>query len=61
MDALLGAVAAEQGLAFVGAGDWLTRYGLEVHLADAVHMNDDGHRALGELLLERLSSLGLER
>jgi acyl-CoA thioesterase-1 len=54
-------VAAEQGLAFVGAGDWLTRYGLEVHLADAVHMNDEGHRALGELLLERLSSLGLER
>ena len=61
VDALLGAVAKEQGIPFVGAGDWLTRYNLEVHLADAVHMNDDGHRALGELLLDRLSLLGLGR
>ncbi|WP_457974217.1 SGNH/GDSL hydrolase family protein [Arthrobacter sp. D1-17] len=61
VDALLGTVAAEQGIPFVSAGDWLTRYGLDVHLADAVHMNDDGHRALGALLLDRLSSLGLQR
>lgn len=61
VDALLGAVAAEQGIPFISAGDWLTRYDLEVHLADAVHMNDDGHRALGALLLDRLSSLGLGR
>jgi acyl-CoA thioesterase I len=61
VDALLGTVAAEHGIPFVSAGDWLTRYDLEVHLADAVHMNDDGHRALGGLLLDRLSSLGLGR
>lgn len=61
VDALLGTVAAEQGIPFVSTGDWLTRYGLEVHLTDAVHMNDDGHRALGALLLDRLSSLGLGR
>lgn len=61
VDALLGTVAAEQRIPFVSAGDWLTRYGLDVHLADAVHLNDDGHRALGVLLLDRLSSLGLRR
>lgn len=61
VDALLGTVAAEQRIPFVSAGDWLTRYGLDVHLADAVHMNDDGHRALGALLLDRLSSFGLRR
>jgi acyl-CoA thioesterase-1 len=61
VDALLGTVAAEQGIPFVSAGDWLTRYGLDVHLTDAVHMNDGGHRALGALLLDRLSSLGLDR
>jgi acyl-CoA thioesterase-1 len=58
VDALLGAVAADQGIPFVSVGDWLTRYGLEAQLADAVHLNDDGHRAAGALLLDRLSSLG---
>lgn len=61
VDALLGTVAAGQAIPFVSAGDWLTRYNLQVHLADAVHMNDDGHRALGALLLDRLSALGLGR
>lgn len=59
VDALLGTVAAEHGIPFVSVGDWLTRYGLENQLADAVHMNDDGHRALGALLGGRLSALGL--
>lgn len=60
VDALLGTVADEHGIPFVSVGDWLTRYGLEDQLADSVHMNDDGHRALGALLGGRLSALGLD-
>jgi acyl-CoA thioesterase-1 len=59
VDALLGKVAAAHRIPFVGVGDWLTRYGLEASLADKVHMNDDGHRALGTLLGSRLAALGL--
>ena len=59
VDALLGTVAAGHGIPFVSVGDWLTRYGLEAELADTVHMNDTGHRALGALLGERLAALGL--
>lgn len=59
VDALLGTVAADHGIPFVSVGDWLTRYGLEAELADAVHMNDTGHRALGTLLGDRLAALGL--
>jgi acyl-CoA thioesterase-1 len=59
VDALLGTVAADHGIPFVSVGDWLTRYGLEDKLADAVHMNDSGHRALGKLLGSRLAALGL--
>lgn len=60
VDALLGSVAAAHRIPFVSVGDWLTRHGLEKHLADSVHMNDDGHRALGMLLGDRLEALGLE-
>ncbi|MBT2522908.1 SGNH/GDSL hydrolase family protein [Arthrobacter sp. ISL-28] len=60
VDALLGSVAAAHSIPFVSVGDWLTRYGLEEHLADSVHMNDDGHRALGMLLGDRLEALGLD-
>lgn len=59
VDALLGTVAADHGIPFVGVGGWLTRYGLEGELADRVHMNDAGHRALGALLGSRLAALGL--
>jgi acyl-CoA thioesterase-1 len=59
VDALLGKVAAAHRIPFVSVGDWLTRYGLEASLADKVHMNDDGHRALGTLLGNRLTALGL--
>jgi acyl-CoA thioesterase-1 len=59
VDSLLGAVAKEYGLSFVSVGDWLTRYGLEAQLSDSVHMNGDGHRALGALLGDRLANLGL--
>ena len=58
VDALLGTVAADHGIPFVSVGDWLTRYGLEASSTTSVHMNDDGHRALGALLGGRLSSWG---
>ncbi|WP_461857434.1 SGNH/GDSL hydrolase family protein [Arthrobacter sp. C152] len=61
VDALLGSVAAVHGLPFVPVGDWLTRYGLAKDLADSVHMNTAGRRALGGLLERRLRELGLER
>ena len=59
VDALLGTVAADHRIPFVSVGDWLTRYGLEGQLKDGVHMNSEGHRALGALLGERLTKLGL--
>ena len=61
VDALLGSVAADHGLPFVAVGDWLTKYGLVQDLADSVHMNPGGRRALGTLLERRLRELGLER
>ncbi|MDQ0690253.1 SGNH/GDSL hydrolase family protein [Arthrobacter sp. W4I7] len=61
VDALLGSVAAAHNLPFVSVGDWLTRYGLAKDLADTVHMNPNGRRALGTLLEHRLRDLGLER
>jgi acyl-CoA thioesterase-1 len=61
VDALLGAVAAANGLPFVSVGDWLTRYGLAKDLADAVHMNAEGRVALGGILEHRLRELGLDR
>jgi len=61
VDALLGAVAAAHGLPFVSTGDWLTRYGLAKDLADAVHMNAEGRRALGVILAGKLRELGLDR
>jgi acyl-CoA thioesterase-1 len=60
VDALLGTVAAKHGMPFVAVGDWLTKYDLAKNLADAVHMNREGHRALGVLLAARLKQLGLE-
>ncbi|NUP60357.1 MAG: SGNH/GDSL hydrolase family protein [Pseudarthrobacter sp.] len=61
VDALLGSVAGAHGLPFVSVGDWLTRYGLAKDLADSVHMNPSGRRALGGLLERRLRELGLDR
>lgn len=59
VDALLGTVAADHRIPFVGVGDWLSRYGLESQLKDSVHMTGEGHRALGALLGDRLAKLGL--
>jgi acyl-CoA thioesterase-1 len=60
VDALLGTVAAQHAIPFVGVGDWLTRYKLTGMLADGVHLNAQGHNALGTLLGERFKALGLE-
>lgn len=58
VDALLGTVAARNAIAFVSVGDWLTRYNLTRLMADSVHMNAEGHAALGILLAQRLDGLG---
>ncbi|WP_442854023.1 SGNH/GDSL hydrolase family protein [Arthrobacter sp. Leaf337] len=60
VDALLGTVAAKHAIPFVSAGDWLTKYDLAKELADGVHMNSVGHKALGTILAARLKELGLE-
>lgn len=60
VDALLGTVAAKHAIPFVSVGDWLTKYNLAKELADGVHMNNVGHKALGALLAARLQELGLE-
>ncbi|WP_254678616.1 SGNH/GDSL hydrolase family protein [Arthrobacter sp. 24S4-2] len=60
VDALLGTVAAKHAIPFVSVGDWLTKYNLAKELADGVHMNNTGHKALGALLATRLKELGLE-
>lgn len=60
VDALLGRVAAEQGLPFIAVGDWLTRYHQTGNLADAVHLLPAGHEVLGQLLEARLRELHLE-
>ncbi|MEV7131529.1 GDSL-type esterase/lipase family protein [Arthrobacter sp. NPDC093128] len=59
VDALLGTVAAKHSIPFVSVGDWLTKYNLAKELADGVHMNNVGHKALGGLLATRLQELGL--
>lgn len=59
VDALVGSIAAAHGLEFVSVGDWLTRYNLERRLMDAVHMDDEGRRILGNLLARRFKDLGV--
>jgi acyl-CoA thioesterase I len=59
VDALLGTVAARQGIPFVGVGDWLTTYNLAGNLADSVHMDSAGRKTLGGLLGSRLRQLQL--
>ena len=60
VDALLGTVAAKHAIPFVSVGDWLTKYNMAKELADGVHMNNVGHKALGTILATRLTELGLE-
>jgi acyl-CoA thioesterase-1 len=60
VDALLGKVADRHGLPFVSAGDWLTRFNLTGSMVDGVHLNRQGHAALGAIFAQRLESMGLE-
>lgn len=60
VDALLGTVAAKHALPFVSVGDWLTRYDLSRYMADGVHMDAQGHKALGQLLAGRLAQLHIQ-
>lgn len=60
VDTLLGQVADRHGLTFVSAGDWLTRYNLTGSMADGVHLNRQGHAALGAVFGQRLESMGLD-
>lgn len=59
VDNLLSSIAAKQGITFVSAGDWLTKYNLVQHLADPVHMDSEGRKALGTVLERRLRELGI--
>ncbi|UKA65572.1 SGNH/GDSL hydrolase family protein [Arthrobacter sp. FW306-05-C] len=59
VDALLAGIAARQQVTFVSAGDWLTKYNLTQHLADAVHMDAEGRKQLGGVLERRLRELGV--
>ena len=59
VDRLLGNYARTHHIAFVGAGDWLARYGLVGNLADGVHLTQDGHDLLAGVLATRLATLHL--
>lgn len=60
VDALLAGFAQGNGLAFISAGDWISRYGLADKMADGVHLNASGHQVLTGVLAEKLSELNLE-
>lgn len=59
VDSLLAGIAAKQKLTFVSAGDWLTKYNLTPRLADSVHMDAEGRKALGVILERRFRELGV--
>lgn len=59
VDTLLATIAARQGITFIGAGDWLTKYNLTHRLTDTVHMNSEGHKALSIVLQGRLRELNV--
>ena len=59
IDALLGEFARRNGVRFISAGDWITRYGLERKMADGVHLNAKGHEVLTAILAGRLKDMGL--
>jgi acyl-CoA thioesterase-1 len=60
VDGLLGGFAARHGIPFIGAGDWITRFGLANKMADAVHLTPAGHRILRTVLARRLQNLGVD-
>ncbi|MDQ0734459.1 SGNH/GDSL hydrolase family protein [Arthrobacter agilis] len=59
VDAVLGASAVGRHLAFIGAGDWLTRYQASADMADQVHLTQLGHDRLAPVLRTQLEALHL--
>lgn len=57
VDSLLGALAEKRGIPFVSAGEWLTTYKLEDHLADQVHLSQEGNEQAAEVLERSLAAL----
>lgn len=60
VDSLLAGFAKRNGLPFISVGDWLTSYGVAGSLADAVHLNENGHQVLARVLANRLTSMGFK-
>ncbi|NUP75842.1 MAG: SGNH/GDSL hydrolase family protein [Sinomonas sp.] len=59
VDALLGRTSAQLGVPFIPCGDWISRYNLGAHLADAVHLKPEGHALLAPVFGDALSAKGL--
>ncbi|MDN4609560.1 SGNH/GDSL hydrolase family protein [Arthrobacter burdickii] len=59
VDGVLGAYALGHHLAFISAGDWLTRYQASSQLADGVHLTQAGHDHLAGVLGTQLNELQL--
>ncbi|SED85647.1 Lysophospholipase L1 [Arthrobacter alpinus] len=60
VDTLLAGFAQRNGVPFVSAGDWLTRYGMTNKMADGVHLTASGHKELSQVLASELKALGLQ-
>ncbi len=60
VDTLLSEFAQRNGVPFVSAGDWLTRYGVSNKMADSVHLTAAGHKELSKALASELKILGLQ-
>ncbi|MCY0903435.1 SGNH/GDSL hydrolase family protein [Arthrobacter sp. H14-L1] len=59
VDSLLRAFAEKNSIPFISAGDWLTAYSLTDKMADGVHLTGAGHRILSDVLVHRLTALGV--
>lgn len=59
VDALLAGFAQRNGVRFISAGDWVTRYGVGDKLVDGVHLNRGGHQALAKVLATDLKAMGI--
>lgn len=60
VDALLAGFAYRNGVRFISAGDWLTRYGVTAKMADHVHLTRGGHQVLATVLASKLQDMGLQ-
>lgn len=60
VDTLLAGFAQRNGLNFVSAGDWITRYGVSNKMADGVHLTEGGHREIAKVFTARLQDMKLQ-